>query len=308
MLALVATMSLAGGCALLGGEEPQKPAEDVVRESITNLSNVTSGSYELTMKGTAVGSPGQTPENINFDGSIAGLFDNKDPKKPQFTMKLGGTLSLDAEEAQAVDVELRLDKANLYVNLTKLPDLGDSIPKEMVAAFANKWWQIAIPEGTFDQLPIGGQDETTMTPEQKALKELVDKTEFFKDLKFEGNDTVDGTDCYHYVGSLDKDSIKTFLTEASKIQNQTMTETDLQNIDAFFNSTTAPSDIWIDSSNMTLKKFGTKIVVAPENSGSLTMEFAFMVGDLDKEITVEVPAGATLFDPAMLFGGVPLAE
>lgn len=303
VVALVAVLALASGCSLSGGTEPAKPAEEVVKEAMANFSKVTSGNYELTVKGDVVGAPGQVPANANFEGTVSGLFDSKDPKKPQFTMKTVGTMSMDKGASQNVDLELRLNKTDIFVNLAKLPDLGESVPKEMVAAFTGKWWQIAIPEGALEGLPVTGADESTMTPEQKALKTLVDNTKFFKDLKYEGNESVGGSDCIHYVGTLDKAAIKTFVVEAGKIQGQVMSETELKDLDAFLGATDAPADLWIDSSNMTLKKVGTKLTIAPADAGSLNLEFSFMVSDVNKEVTVEVPEGATVFDPAMLFGG-----
>ncbi|MFA7685896.1 MAG: hypothetical protein WCX95_03810 [Candidatus Gracilibacteria bacterium] len=303
VVALLAVLAMATGCSLTGGTEPAKPAEDVIKEAMTNLSKVTSGNYELAMKGDVVGAEGQVPANASFDGTIGGLFDSKDPKKPQFTMKLDGTMSIDKAESQDVEVELRLNQTDVYVNLAKLPDLGESVPKEMVAAFTGKWWQIAIPAGAFEGLPVTGGDEATMTPEQKALKTLIENTKFFKDLKFEGNESVGGSDCLHYVGSLDKVAIKTFVTEAAKLQGQVMSETELKDLDSLLGATEAPADLWVDSSNMTMKKIGTKLTIAPEGAGSLTLDFSFMVSDVNKAVTVEVPAGATIFDPAMLFGG-----
>lgn len=305
LFTLAAVVSFSGGCSLFQ-KAPEKPAEEIVKESVSNLFKVTSASYELSMDGTLVGAPGQAPANMKFDGKVSGVFDEKESKKPQFTMKAAGNLTVDKNDSQAVDVELRLNKTDLYVMLTKLPDLGDTLPKDVVAMFVGKWWRIAVPEGTFDQmggLSLGGEDEASMTPEQKAAKELLDKTAFFKDLKFAENDTVDGVSCYRYSGALDKDSLKNFLVEAAKIQKSEVTEADLQNFDAFMKATTAPVDMWIDPAGMTLKKINAKLNVAPENAGSFVLNISFKVGDLNEEVVIDVPENATLFDPAAMFGG-----
>jgi len=303
VVALIAVLAMVTGCSLTGGTEPAKPAEDVVKEAMTNLSKVTSGTYELAMKGDVVGAEGQTPANASFNGTIGGLFDNKNPKTPQFTMKLAGDMSVDGGAAENIDVELRMNTTDLFVNLVKLPDLGEAVPKEMLAAFTGKWWQIAIPAGAFEGLPVTGGDEATMTPEQKALKDLVENTKFFTDLKYEGNESVGGEDCYHYVGKLDKEAVKTFVTEAGKLQGQIMAEAELAELDKVLAATEAPVDLWVGVESMTMKKFGTKLAITPEGQGSMNLEFSFTMSDLNKEMTVEVPAGATLFDPAMLFGG-----
>jgi len=286
--------------------EPEKEAQDFVKESISNLYNVTSGNYELSLKGVASGAPNAVPQNLNFNLSMAGLFDSKDSKAPQFTMKLAGDMAADQDTKQAIDIELRLNKENFYVLLTQLPDFGETVPKEAIALFTGKWWQIAIPEGAFEQMSLLEQDETKMTPEQKAFKELFNKTKFFKDLKFIAGDSLSGVDCYHYSGVLDKDGIKTFLAEASKLQGQEMTETDLQNLDSFLAATTAPVDLWIDSSTATLKKFASKLTIVPQNAGYADIKLSFELKNVNEDVSVEIPANATIFDPASLFGGMTI--
>jgi hypothetical protein len=307
LFAIASVMAFASGCSLFT-QAPAKPAEDVVKEAMTNLSKVKSGSYELTMEGVAVGAPEATPQNVDFDGTIAGVFDGTDVKVPKFTMKLDGNLSIDKAAAEVIGLELRLDKDNFYANIAKLPDLGPSIPKEMLAVVMGKWWKIAIPAGTFDQLAeMQQEDETKLPPDVKAMKDLVNNTKFFKDLKFVGNESVDGSDCFRYTGTLDKDAVKTFVTEAGKIQQQEMAEADVQSLDSFLAATTAPFDLWIESATTTLVKVSGELKIAPENAGSVVLDISFKVGDMNKAVTVEAPADATLFDPSMLFGGLPSA-
>ncbi|MDD3861316.1 MAG: hypothetical protein PHP74_00245 [Candidatus Gracilibacteria bacterium] len=306
---LIMILAIVSGCSLFGGSAPapDQTPESVVKEAMTNLSKVTSGKYELSLKGDGIGAPGATPEKISFDGLMNGLFDSQDPKKPQFTMDLEGEMTADEGEAQKIDIELRVDQSNFYVNLTQLPDFGEAAPKEMLAMFTGKWWQIAIPEGALEGLPIGQTDEENMTPEQKALKELTEKTNFFKDLAFEGSKKIDGVNCFHYVGVLDKEAMKTFVVEAGKIGGEEIPESEMGNLNSLFEALNAPIDFWIDSKNMTMKKIETEVSIKPEGQGSFDMNFSFMVSDLNKEMKVEVPEGATIFDPAMLFGGMDMA-
>jgi hypothetical protein len=303
LLALASVMAFASGCSLFT-QAPVKPAEEVVKEAMTNLSKIKSGSYELTMKGVAIGAPEATPKNVDFDGTVAGVFDSTDAKVPKFTMKLDGNLSIDKAAAEVVGVELRLDKDNFYANIAKLPDLGPSIPKEAVAMFMGKWWQIAVPAGTFDQLAeLQEEDETKLPADVKAMKDLVKNTKFFKDLKYVSAESVDGTNCFHYTGTLDKDAVKTFVVEAGKIQGQEMAEGDVTSLDSFLKATTAPFDLWVDSATTTLKKVSGKLNIVPEEAGSLVLDISFMVGNMNKAQTVEVPKDATLFDPSVFLGG-----
>jgi len=303
LLALVSVVAFASGCSLFT-KAPTKPAEDVVKEAMTNLSKVKSGSYELIMKGVAVGAPEATPKNVDFDGTIAGIFDSTDIKVPKFTIKVDGNLSIDKAVAELIGLELRLDKDNFYANIASLPDLGESVPKEMVALFLGKWWKVAVPAGTFDQLAeLQQEDETKLTPEVKAMRELVKNTKFFKDLKYVSTESVDGSDCYYYTGTLDKDAVKTFVVEAGKIQGQAMAEADVLSLDSFLKATTAPFEMWVEADTTTLKKISGKLNIIPENAGSLVLDISLEVGDMNKAMTIEVPADATVFDPAVFLGG-----
>lgn len=301
--ALVSVLTGLTGCGLTS-KEPAKPAQDVVKESITNLLNTTSKSYDLTVNGDAVGAPGATPKDVKFNGTVAGVYDGTEAKKPQFTVKLDGSLIADAAPENSLSLEMRLDKANLYLNVAKIPDLGTTVPKETIAMIVGKWWKIAVPEGTFDQLAaINDQNDKDLSPDAKAMKDLFKNTNFFTGLKFVGSENVNGANAFHYTGTLDKVAVKTFVTEASKLQKQTLADTDVKNLDAFLAATTAPVDFWVDETTMTLTKVTSQLNVVPQNAGSLKIDLGLTFGNFNQAVTIEVPKDATLFDPSKFLGG-----
>ncbi|MFA6917379.1 MAG: hypothetical protein WC285_00900 [Candidatus Gracilibacteria bacterium] len=304
-VALTIVMALIGGCAL----SPEKAAKNAIREATANFLKVSSANYELVLNGALAGTPDQQL-SVSFDAKAVGVYDKKDPKKPQFATKITGGLAIAEQPAQNFDVELRLNTTDLYANLFKVPALAETfVPKKTISAIANKWWTVPVPAGAFDQMPVGGaQDEATKTPEQKASDELFKKTDFFKDLKLVGEEALDGVNCLHYNGNIDKEASKTFIVESSKINGKTLSETELKDLDSFLKSLTAPVDMWIDSSNSTLVKVASKLSVVPENGGSLTLDLSFKVSNLDKEVKIDVPKGATLFDPSILAGALPLGN
>ena len=133
-------MFLLAGCS--GAGQPQKPAEEVIREGMTKLATVTSASYELSLKGD-IKDPATT--DVTVDLSASGVFDVKDMKAPKLTLKLSGNASDKSGMNGGVGADLRLNKDMFYFNVMKL-DIKDMPFPEDVKSLLNKWWFTKLPE------------------------------------------------------------------------------------------------------------------------------------------------------------------
>ena len=63
--------------------QPQKAPEEVVKDGIKKLTEVTSHQFEFELKGDLTGPQGEKPEKVKFTvmlGGGADMKDNKDPK------------------------------------------------------------------------------------------------------------------------------------------------------------------------------------------------------------------------------------
>ena len=71
----------------------------------------------------------------------------------------------------------------IYFVLNSLSDFDGELPKALIEPYIGKWQSIVLPEEISKEIAFFG-DETNMTPEQKEMRELFEKTMFYKNVKF----------------------------------------------------------------------------------------------------------------------------
>jgi hypothetical protein len=302
LFAFVLSSFALSGCFL--DKAPETPPQDVVKEGMQNFSKIKSGVYEISLKGAAVGAEGVTPKNVGFDVKFGGVFDGNDAKHPLFSLKADGNVTVDEQKPQLLNAELRINKENLYAFIQNVPNFDNAIPSELIAMFASKWWQVAIPEGTFEKikLPTTAVDEANLTPEEKQIKELINNTNFFTNITYDGNEKIAGENCYRYTASLDKKAINDFSVKVSEIQKTQITPEQVAQLNAFLDTANMPAKIWVAKSDNTMRKVEGTLQLKPANAGSIDITFSFTASDLNKAVTIEVPKDAVKFDPSVFTG------
>lgn len=299
------------GCQNLGAPAaPQKAPEVVLQEGMAKLADVTSYGYDLGLKGDLTGPAGQPPEKVNFDLKLKGNVDAKDPKDPRFNLSLSGSMMADADGGSG-ELSFRLNKDALFINLMKLDGKGSvTIPEEMKEQLIGKWWTLPIPPEALEEMaksmPQGGSEN--LTEEQKKMKELVDQTKFFKNVEYKGMESVGGEQSYHYTGMLDEDAFMAFVAKAAEMQGQPMSEGDQAEMKEAMQYVDFSGDMYVGQNSGVLNKVKGNLTFTQDAekstpSGTITIEF--MVSDLNKPVTVEVPADAQPI-PMEALGGLPL--
>jgi len=302
IVALLATLVV--GCSLgKKAGEPEKAPKDVVKEAFDNLYKVKSGNYEIAVKGSVTPATETGIAKTSFDVKFNGVFDGNDPKVPKFTLAVDGSGSEDGKTPQAFAAELRMNNDKVFAMLSKFPDLGESFPKEMLDPYIGKWWTTTIPAEMMAQMQLPtGQDEATLTPEQKEMKDFVKSLEFFDNLKFDGIETVDGADGYVYTADLSKTAIKALVDKSASMQGQTLSAEESKKFDDFLANLKFPAKIYIGKSDMTLRKIAGTVELKPIDTGAaFTLDASFAVTGLNQPITITEPAGAQQFDFANMF-------
>lgn len=290
---------------------PEKAPEEAIQEGMAKLTELTSSSYDVKVKGDLKGPEGELPEKVTFDVTVKGNMEANDPKDPKFNLTLAGSMMADSDGGDG-SFEFRMNKEAIYLNLKSLNGKGEvAIPEEIAAELIGKWWTMPIPPEALEELamtvPSAGGEEN-MTPEQKQMKELVDNTKFFKDVKYVGTETVGGEASLHYTATLDTAAFAEFTKKASELQGETISESELADMKEALTMFDFAGDLYVGQTSGVLNKVKGVITfkASPDGdspTGTITVEG--MISDFGKSVTVEVPADAQPI-PLEALGGLPL--
>lgn len=299
----LAALTIFAGCSLFGAK-PSKEAQDAVHTAMINSSNVKAGTYDITFSGKVTPGKESKAQFKELNGSLnfGGVYDTKVKNDPKFSFKADIKGSVDGGKEQSVSGEMRLVQKNAYFSIGKLE--VEAIPalyQAAIAQFLNKWWYVALPPESFANLSTG--DEKDMTPEQKQMKALIEKTQFFKNVSDKGADKVGAVDAEKYSIELDKDAFRVYLTEAAKISVGSKSA-DMAGVNKFMKDVEFKGNVWVGKADQTMVKIDGTVSLVPSadndnNSGSFKITYTTVNGD----VKLDVPAGAELFDIAKIMGG-----
>ncbi len=288
-------------------QAPIQSPNKVIQGGLTKLSGVTSYAYNVGIKGDLTGPEGQPPASVKLNLKLNGGLDVKDTKDPKFTLKVSGNVSADSDSGSG-NAELRLDKSAIFLNLISLNGKGNMvIPDSFKTQFIGKWWKFPIPANVvdkFSQALPAGINSNNLTPEQKQIKALVAKTNFFKDLKFVGSEKVMQEDSYHYSGTLNKDAFIKFTEQSAKIQGQTPAQNELDSMKAALNKVNIAGDIYVGKTSGILNKVIVHItlIASDKTKPSGTITVTAEMGNFNIPITIQEPANAKSIPPEVLGG------
>lgn len=305
-MALMLVMAIALTGCFSKGKGPDKAPDVVVKEAMQNLSKVKSmemlASADVNVK--AVDKEKAGFEKANFNGTFNMNFDVKDAKVPKFSMKIDGKGSQNGEKEESAAGEVRLVGNTLYASLTNLSDFKGTVPMAMVQPYFGKWWSIALPEEFTKDLSVYSKDEKDLTPEEKKLKDIYSGKDLFTNVKYEGNEEVDGTATYAYSAELDKEEVKALVKEMSVAQGQPLSEEEIKKMDDAWKSLTLTAKLYVDQKNMTMKEMAAKMTLKDLEGADVEADLIFTYRNLGGDVVVEVPKDATPFDLGAMFGGL----
>jgi hypothetical protein len=283
------------------GVDPKVP-EVVLQDAMSKLADVTSYSYDMNLAGDLhapvdVSGVVQKPENIKLNLNFNGGVDLKTAKDPKLNLNLKGDVMADADGGNG-EFSLRMNKDAVYGSVISLAGKGQvQIPEELKTQVIGKWWTMAVPPEALDELakslPQGNNQN--LTAQQKKLKDLVQKTKFFKDVKFVAVEDVKGEQSNHYSAVLDKAAFSEFVFEAVEIQNEKMTNEDESTLKESLDSMDFTGDLYVGKDSGVLNKMKGVLTLQknankPAPTGTMTFDVIF--ADLNKPVSVEVPKDA----------------
>ena len=299
---VLATLTIFAGCT---GAKNDKVAQETVQTALVNSSKVISGTYDVALSGKVTAAKGATAQFKEANGSaeFSGVYDKKVKGDPKLTLKVDIKGTLDAGKEQAVNGELRLTGKTMYFSVANLSI--DGIPAEyqaVITKLLGKWWSIVVPAESLTQLDAAPADKD-LTPQEKQLKDLEEKTQYFKNVSDMGADKVGTIDAEKYSVELDKDAVKNYLVEAAKIKGQEATSADITGLDNLMKLVDFKGNVWINKADNTLAKVDGAVVVSPgTETENLAMTFQATYTATAGDVKVDVPAGAQTFDLAKIMG------
>jgi hypothetical protein len=295
---VVASLFALSGC---GAKNDENAAKDI-QESIVNLSGVQSGKFVAEVSGDLTGNFGVETEDVSFSAELSGAYDNGERENPTFSFKIDGEADVPEVGAQSLDAEIRLSDGQFYFVLNDISDFGGQLPTALISPFLGQWFFMELPADYSETLAAYSGDESEMTEEEVALKELFKNTVLFSSVKNMGGEDVDGDSTTRYYVELDKDAFATYLVESAKIVGEEMTEQDLTDLREGLEYFDFSGDIWISDDSATFKKLAGTLTLNDVDGVSGDLSIAYTVNDIGETIEVAIPEGAEEFDPLALMG------
>ena len=301
----LATLTIFVGC---GGQKNDKVAQDAVHTAMVNSSKVKSENYDLLLSGKITAGKDSQTQFKEIDGTLnfSGVFDMKTKDSPKFTLKIAAKGTMDGGKEQSIEGEMLLASKNFFFSVSKLNlEAVPELYKTAIDQFMNKWWSVELPPESFARLTTGAVDDKDLTPEQKQIKDLLEKTQFFKNVSDKGADKVGDVAAEKYYVELDKEAFKNYLTEAAKISGQESQQPDAAQIDKFMALVEFKGNVWVSKDDQMLRKIDGTVKIAPgveTDNSTITLQATYTVDNLNKDMKVDAPAKSEKFDISKFLG------
>lgn len=311
LIAAAAVLALSG-CQ----QQTQKSPDEVIKQGLTNLTNVKSYQFDASANGDITASQAvdptstqaATPIKTTFNVALGGSVDFKDMNTPKMIFKLDGSGNSGDQKSSGA-AELRMNADALYFIVSKLDSKNDQmIPKDFADQYIGKWWKYKVPADLMEQfkasLPEGGTQEK-LTPEQQKMKDLFDNTKFFKNVQFVAIEDVKGEQSYHYTVEFDEDAFMDYAQKVAQEQGKPMTAEEKQQMQDAMKKLDISGGVWVGTASNILNQVSgnIKIQAASPEDPSGTISLKGTTWDFDKPVVVEAPAGALDLPLDQIFQG-----
>lgn len=297
----IALVAVLAGCA--AAPPPEKPADEVLKDGLMNLTEVKAYSYDLALKGDLTDPLG---DDVQFDFMLKGAMDAMDMSMPKMVLNLDGSATSDAGGGN-MKGEVRLDAESLYFNIMDLAVDGEELPAEFTEMM-NKWWMIPVPEGALEEFGMMYEEDEAMKEE---MKQAMEDVKVFATPEFVGTENVMGVSSHRYKVNVDKRALLEFAREASEAQGDTVSDAEFEEALAELDSVDIAGDVWVTVDTGIMNKFdGTITLRGGEGEPSGTISMTVTLGNFGEAVTVQAPADAEEFPvdevlgPLMMMGGM----
>jgi hypothetical protein len=320
ILVLVAPVVLAA----CGDENDDVDPEQVLTETFTNDTQVSSGTFDIELSGSVEGAQAGNGE-LTLSGAFQG--DSEDPTAfPQFDLDASGSIEGEAAAGTGTfsvdDAGLAATEDNMYVTYQGTTyELGSEI-FEQFRTLAEQASAQAMAGATGEEGATAAEnfDQQCATLIEQAggntaACEEIDVFSWFE-LSNEGTEEIEGEDAIHVHGDVDipaaVENINAAI-EASEIEGATpIPEEDATQADEAISEATF--DVYSGAEDRLLRGFDLNLGIDPtaipeadaEGVETISFDFSTRLGGINEEQTIEAPADAQPIDD--LLGQFGLSE
>lgn len=252
---------------------------------------------------------GQFPQLTSFDFSETKFYpgtiildlkgDLGLKKNTEFDLTGSGKYRLLDSEIE-FNGELLYQAGLLYLKLTKVPELK----LVDLAALKNNWYK-------FDFAALGLASNLTKTEEKlnekknKELRQIIEKTNFFKVLADEGIDTVNFEECRRFRVQLNHEEMFKFMEQATEIIEER--EIDDVEKEVLKNNLAKLNDVefrvWVGRDDYRLYRLEFGLTTETKEHGAMRYDVALNFSGYNKVINIEKPQDVRDFNMLEIFAG-----
>ena len=262
VLLLSAAVLIVSGCALLDKIIPAPDPQEVVKEMITNMQNLTTSTFNI--ESTAKQNDPETGTFVDAEIKVSGKSDLSDQNVPNVDLEIN--IAINTKDPDKGDMNgtvnflITVAESNIYFKLEEL-----TLPEELqnqIASFVNlykgNWYKFPselLPDDVKDTLAAEGVDTT----KKEKIQALLRDTQLFNVIE---SSTENGQ--YVYKTLINQENLKTLLQEVARIEDQPITEEDLEMLDTFFEDYAHDIVLYINTDSRYLDK--VDVAVASKNT------------------------------------------
>lgn len=261
-----------------------------VTEGLKKMIDVKKTAFELNFEGVE-----KKEKSLNeFAIAFSGRSDSENKENSRFDSVINLKLKLDGRQSDVALSAKMLDK-NLYLSLSKA-EIAD-VPKEALAQFTNKWWEIPVDVDEKDSYA------QKFTDEQEKFLQMIRNSELFTNIQKVAEEEVKGIMCRKYQVDVSKAGLQKILEGLPDLTTGApLTNAEKAAIGDRLKDMDFDGYVWVGKDDEAVHKISGTVRITEDSGDATSVDFSSVLWDFDKDVAVEKPAESTPFNPALLFG------
>ena len=297
LLSLISVFGLTG----CGEDDPVEDSSVYLQQAFYNLLGTESIRFESTFDMDLRDSFKGMDLGADIDATGAYSFLDSD--------NMGNELTLVAKINDSTQGDFRFDVSmknagdSFYLKLLDTPEIPN-FPTAFLTTVVGPWWQIES-EGLGGGFAIEGIGTSAdkLVGADREERDLVLSSKFFRDIKFEGSESVNGYETHKYSVMLDEQGLYDYMEASAKIKGREVDENFKFGLFGLASVFGFEGDLWVESMSSTIVKVEGEIELSESDTDEIsTVEFDLDLYDLNMPFSVEPPVDYKVFDLGAFFG------
>jgi hypothetical protein len=299
-VSMIAVFSVFGltGC---GEEDPVEDSSAYLQQAFYNLFGTESvrfkANFDMDLNDSSKGM------NLGADLDVTGAYSFLDLEDKGAEITLVAKINDSTQGDFRFDVSIKNAEESLFVKLLDIPEIPN-FPTAFLTTVVGPWWQVESESagGGFSTGGFGTPADQLIGVEREG-RELVLASKFFKEIEFEGSESVNGYSAHRYSVQLDEAGLYEYMEAAAKIGGQEVDEDLKFGLLGLASVFGFEGDLWIDGMSGTVVKIDGELELSGADTDEIsTVEFDMDLSDLNMPFAVEPPVDYEVFDLGAFFG------